>query len=192
MSRKIKLHTFNVLFQLFAYLADKTGGWRVFVRPKLLLGSLIVGLGLATPKTIQAQNQESSKKSQTDSIDSLKYNGTLCYDTNIVDTTKIYTVIDQMPQFQGGDGELLNFITKNKRYPVVSCYENSISGKVICQFVVEKDGSVSDITIIRSLDPTCDKEAVRVLKLLPKFIPGKQNGQAVRVYYTIPVTFKME
>lgn len=192
MSRKIKLHTFNVLFHLFAYLADRTGGWRVFVRPKLLLGSLIVGLGLATPKTMQAQNQDSSKKSLTDSIDSLKYNGTLCYDTNIVDTTKIYTVIEQMPQFPGGDGELLNFITKNKRYPVVSCYENSISGKVICQFVVEKDGSISDITIIRSLDPTCDKEAVRVLKLLPKFIPGKQNGQAVRVYYTIPVIFKME
>ena len=192
MSRKIKLHTFNVLFQLFAYLADKTGGWRVFVRPKLLLGSLIVGLGLATPKTIQAQNQNSSKNSQTDSIGSSKYNGTLCYDTNIVDTTKIYTVIEQMPQFPGGDGELLSFITKNKRYPVVSCYENSISGKVICQFVVEKDGSISDISIIRSLDPTCDKEAVRIIKLLPKFISGKQNGQAVRVYYTIPIVFSLD
>jgi len=192
MSGKIKLHTFHFLFRLFAYLADKSGGWRVFVRPKLLLGSLIVGLGLATPKTIQAQNQDSSKKSQTDSIDSSKYNGVLCYDTNNVDTSKIYTVIEQMPQFPGGDGELLSFINKNKRYPVVSCYENSISGKVICQFVVEKNGSISNISIIRSLDPTCDKEAVRIIKLLPKFIPGKQNGQAVKVYYILPVIFKPE
>ena len=195
MSRKIKLHTFNALFQLFAHLADRTGGWRVFVRPKLLLGSLIVGLGLAIPKTIQAQNHNSSKKSLTDSIDSSKYNGAICYVIKApdnVDTTKIYTVIDQMPLFPGGDDELLNFITKNKRHPIVSCYENSISGKVICQFVVEKDGSISDISIIRSLDPTCDKEAMRVLKLLPKFIPGKQNGQAVRVYYTIPIVFSLD
>jgi TonB family protein len=190
MSRKIKLHTFNVLFQLFAYLADKTGGWRVFVRPKLLLGSLIVGLGLATPKTIQAQNQNSSKKSQTDSIGSSKYNGTLCYDTNIVDTTKIYTVIEQMPQFSGGDSAMMAFIQKNiTPQPMAQCY-SGIGGKVICRFIVEKDGSVTDITILRSIDPTCDKEAIRVLKLLPKFIPGKQNGQAVRVYYTLPVIFK--
>jgi len=190
MSRKIKFHTFNVLFQLFAYLADKTGGWRMFVRPKLLLGSLIVGLGLATPKTIQAQNQNSSKKSQTDSIGSSKYNGTLCYDTNIVDTTKIYTVIEQMPQFSGGDSAMMAFIQKNiTPQPMAQCY-SGIGGKVICRFIVEKDGSVTDITILRSIDPTCDKEAIRVLKLLPKFIPGKQNGQAVRVYYTLPVIFK--
>jgi len=65
-------------------------------------------------------------------------------------------------------------------------------GKVVCRFVVEKDGSISNITVIRSLDPGCDKEAVRVIKLLPKFIPGKQNGQAVRVYYILPVIFKPE
>lgn len=190
MSRKIKLHTFNALFQLFAYLADKTGGWRVFVRPKLLLGSLIVGLGFATPKTIQAQNPVSSKKSQTDSIYSSKYDGALCYDTSIVDTTKIYTDIEQMPQYPGGDSAMIAFIHKNiTLQPMAQCY-NGIGGKVICHFIVEKDGSVTDITILRSIDPTCDKEAIRVLKLLPKFIPGKQNGQAVRVYYTLPVIFK--
>jgi len=190
MSRKIKLHTFNALFRLFAYLADKTGGWRVFVRPKLLLGSLIVGLGLATPKTIQAQNQDSSKKSQTDSIGSSKYNGTSCYDTYIVDTTKTYTDIEQMPQYPGGDSTLISFVQKNlTQLPVTQCY-NGVSAKVICRFVVEKDGSISNITVIKSLDPGCDKEAIRVLKLLPKFIPGKQNGQAVRVYYTLPVIFK--
>jgi TonB family protein len=194
MSRKIKLHTFNVLFQLFAYLADKTGGWRVFVRPKLLLGSLIVGLGLATPKTIQAQNQDSSKKAQTDTIDSLKYNGAICYDVKVIDNDvspeKIHVVVEQMPQFPGGHDTLIHFIAKNIHYPIVSYYGSHNGGKVFCQFVVEKDGNISDIAIIRSLDTAYDKEAIRVLKLLPKFIPGKQNGQVVRVYYTLPVIFK--
>ena len=190
MSRKIKLHTFNVLFQLFAYLADRTGGWRIFVRPKLLLGSLIVGLGLASNMPISAQKQ--SRKTITNSTSRNKTNNTIPKTIKSADEDSIYEVVDQMPQFPGGDAEFFSFITKNKRYPVVSCYENSISGKVICQFVVEKDGSVTNITILRSLDPTCDKEAVRIIKLLPIFIPGKQNGQAVRVYYTIPVTFKME
>ena len=193
MSKRIKLHTFNVLFQLFAYLADRTGGWRMFVRPKLLLGSLIVGLGLATPKTIQAQNHNSSKKSQTDSTDCPKYNDAICYVIKApdnVDTTKIYTVIDQMPQFPDGGDTLIHFIAKNIHYPVVSHYGNTNGGKVFCQFVVEKDGNITDIAIIRSLDPTYDKEAIRVLKLLPRFIPGKQNGQVVRVYYTLPVIFK--
>ena len=98
MSRKIKFHAFQVLFRLFAYLADKSGGWRVFVRAKLLLGSLILGLGLTVPKTVQAQNQNSPKKTQGVLIDSNKYDGgVLCYEvivTSTVDTTKIYQVIE--------------------------------------------------------------------------------------------------
>jgi TonB family protein len=194
MSKRIKLHTFRTLFLLFAYLADRTGGWRMFVRPKLLLGSLIVGLGLATPKTIQAQNLNSSKKSQTNSTNAPKYDGTVCYDVKVIDNDvspkKIHDVVEQMPQFPGGHDTLIHFIAKNIHYPIVSYYGNPISGKVFCHFIVEKDGSVTNITILRSLDPAYDKEAIRVLKLLPKFIPGKQNGQVVRVYYTLPVIFK--
>jgi TonB family protein len=195
MSRKIKFHAFQVLFRLFAYLADKSGGWRVFVRPKLLIGSMIVGLGLTVPKPIQAQNLDSSKKTQNDSIDLNKYDGAICYDvknSSNVDTTKIYTVIEQMPQFPGGESAMLEFISKNKIHqPITQCY-NGIQGRVTCRFVVERDGSVSNIEVIRSLDPDCDKEAVRILKLLPKFIPGKQNGKTARVYYTLPVIFKMD
>lgn len=101
----------------------------------------------------------------------------------------IWDVPDHMPRFPGGDDTLIHFIAKNIHYPIVSYYGNPISGKVICQFVVEKDGSISDISIIRSLDPAYDKEAIRILKLLPKFIPGKQNGRVVRAYYTFPVSF---
>jgi TonB family protein len=211
MSRKIKLHTFNALFQLFAYLADKTGGWRVFVRPKLLLGSLIVGLGLTSCGTktenkpnaaIQlSKNQKTTDKSIDNknkiSVADSSISDISCY---VIDVTSVYernqkpiwNVPEQMPQFPGGHDTLIHFIAKNIHYPIVSYYGNPISGKVICQFVVEKDGSISDISIIRSLDPAYDKEAIRILKLLPKFIPGKQNGRVVRVYYTIPVTFKME
>ncbi|MDR3651922.1 MAG: TonB family protein [Paludibacter sp.] len=104
---------------------------------------------------------------------------------------KVYTVIEQMPQFPGGEQELLNYINKNIKYPVIA-QENGIQGKVILRFVVSKTGMVDRVEVIRSLDPACDKEAVRVVKSLPKFIPGKQNGVNVSVWYTLPVTYRLE
>lgn len=203
MSRKIKLHTFNVLFQLFAYLADRTGGWRLFVKPKLVLGSLIMGLGLVGSMPINAQTL-SKKGASNLKKSSIKFNGPIvthnepivtCYErvTEPIDTANIiFDVVEQMPEFPGGDSAMVAFIHKNiTPQPMAQCY-SGIGGKVFCKFIVEKDGSISNITVIRSLDPTCDKEAVRVLKLLPKFIPGKQNGQPVRVYYTLPIIFNFE
>jgi periplasmic protein TonB len=104
---------------------------------------------------------------------------------------KVYTVIEQMPVFPGGETELLNYINKNIKYPVIA-QENGIQGKVILRFVVSKTGQVDKVEVIRSLDPACDKEAVRVVKTLPKFIPGKQNGINVAVWYTLPVTYRLE
>ncbi len=104
---------------------------------------------------------------------------------------KVYTVIEQMPQFPGGEGELLNYINKNIKYPVIA-QENGVQGKVILRFVVSKSGTVDKVEVIRSLDPACDKEAVRVVKTLPRFIPGKQNGVNVSVWYTLPVTYRLE
>jgi protein TonB len=104
---------------------------------------------------------------------------------------KPYQVVEQMPTFPGGTEELMKFISNNMKYPTIS-QENGIQGRVICRFVVSKDGTVQDIQIIRSLDPYCDKEAMRVLKLLPRFIPGKQNGRNVPVYFTLPVVFRLQ
>jgi protein TonB len=104
---------------------------------------------------------------------------------------KVYTVIEQMPQFPGGEAELLNYINKNIKYPVIA-QENGVQGKVILRFVVSKSGTVDKVEVIRSLDPACDKEAVRVVKTLPRFIPGKQNGVNVSVWYTLPVTYRLE
>ena len=105
--------------------------------------------------------------------------------------TKIFEVVEQMPSFPGGDAALMQFLSKNIKYPVVA-EENGIQGRVIATFVVERDGSITDVKVVKSVDPSLDKEAVRVLKSMPKWIPGKQNGSAVRVKYTVPVTFRLQ
>jgi len=246
MSRVIKFHAFNILFRLFAYLADKSGGWLVFVRPKLLLGSLIVGLGLTScgtkteKKTIEkntrkvedttsrmktegkverydiSKNTKSSKKknginatttNSSDDINNAKSVISIsCYlaididNMREIDTTKnkieettteyVYTVVEQMPQFPGGEKEIQSHVDKNLTYPVID-QENGIQGKVVCRFVVSKTGEISRVEVLRSIDTACDKEAIRVIKSLPNFIPGKQNGVNVSVWYTIPIVFKL-
>ena len=108
-----------------------------------------------------------------------------------VEETKVFDVVEQMPQYKGGDQALMDYLNKSIKYPVIA-EENGIQGRVVCTFVVERDGSISDVKVVRSVDPSLDKEAVRVLKAMPKWIPGKQNGSAVRVKFTLPVTFKLQ
>ena len=104
---------------------------------------------------------------------------------------KPYTMVEQMPEFPGGQAELLKYIHDNLRYPTIA-QENGVQGKVYVRFVVSATGNVEDVTVMRSLDPSCDKEAIRVIKSLPKWIPGKQNGRNVPVYYTVPITFRLQ
>ena len=187
MSRKIKLHTFHFLFRLFAYLADKSGGWRVFVRPKLVLGSLIVGLGLTGSGVIEAQNK-AVKNSD------LKANSKKTIVKDTITTKKneaLFIEYETMPVFPGGDTALLDFVYKNLKYPE-SAIKNKIQGKVILRFVITKTGEIDKVEIIRSLQPDCDKEAIRVVKMLPKFTPGNQSGKPVSIWYTMPVIFKLD
>ncbi|MDD4972532.1 MAG: energy transducer TonB [Paludibacter sp.] len=109
----------------------------------------------------------------------------------LVDNETIYQVIEQMPQFPGGDKELMYIISKRLKYPI-NASRYGIRGKVILRFVVTRTGSIANPEVVRSLDPYCDKEALRVLKTLPRFIPGKQNGVNVNVYYTLPVEFRLK
>ncbi|MDR1730252.1 MAG: energy transducer TonB [Prevotellaceae bacterium] len=104
---------------------------------------------------------------------------------------KPYEYVEQMPQYPGGITEMRAFIGKNLRYPTIA-QENGIQGKVFIRFVISKTGEVTNVEVIRSLDPLCDAEAVRVIKMMPKWIPGKQNGNAVPVIYTVPVTFVLK
>ena len=105
---------------------------------------------------------------------------------------EIFVVVESMPEFPGGAQEMMKFIAENIKYPVIA-QENGIQGRVICQFVIEKNGSVTDIQVVRSSgDASLDKEAERVIKNMPKWKPGKQRGKPVRVKYTIPVAFRLQ
>lgn len=104
---------------------------------------------------------------------------------------KVFDVVEQMPSFPGGPSALMKYLSENVRYPVVA-QENGVQGRVVVSFVVEKDGHITDVKVVRSVDPSLDKEAARVVKSMPSWIPGKQNGSAVRVKYNVPVSFKLQ
>lgn len=103
----------------------------------------------------------------------------------------VFQVVETMPGFPGGDQALFKFLGDNVKYPVIA-QENGIQGRVICQFVVNRDGSIVDVEVVRPVDPSLDKEAIRVIKSMPKWTPGKQRGKPVRVKYTLPVNFKLQ
>lgn len=104
---------------------------------------------------------------------------------------KVFDVVEEQPSFPGGQDALMAWLRDNIKYPVVAA-ENGIQGKVIVQFVVGKNGSISNVKVLRSVDPSLDREAVRVVSSMPNWTPGKQNGTSVNVRYTLPVTFKLQ
>ena len=103
---------------------------------------------------------------------------------------EIFVAVEQQPEFPGGTAALMKWLASNVRYPQMAL-ENGISGRVIVKFVVEKDGSVSGVTLVRGVDKDLDREAIRVVKSMPKWQPGKNNGQPVRCYFNLPVNFKL-
>ena len=107
------------------------------------------------------------------------------------DEGEIFEVVEQNPSFPGGDKALMEWLHKNLKYPQ-SAQENNIQGRVLVQFVVNKDGSIVEPKVIRAADPALDKEAIRAVQAMPKWIPGKQRGKNVRVRFTLPVTFRLQ
>ena len=106
-------------------------------------------------------------------------------------SNKVFDVVEEMPHFPGGPAALQAFLSSNTKYPVVA-QENGVQGRVIVSFVVERDGSITDVKVVRSVDPSLDREATRVVRSMPRWSPGKQNGSAVRVKYTVPVVFRLQ
>ena len=104
----------------------------------------------------------------------------------------IYTVVQEMPEFPGGPSEMMRYIQANVNYPKEE-KKAGISGKCFIKFVVEIDGSISHVTVLKGVKdgPNCDKEALRVIESMPKWSPGKQNGRPVRVYYNVPISFRL-
>lgn len=106
-------------------------------------------------------------------------------------SNKVYEVVEQMPTFPGGDAALMKYLAENIKYPV-SAQKAKEQGRVVVQFIVEKDGAVTSVKTVRSVAPALDAEAVRVIKAMPKWTPGRQGGQPVRVNYNVPVSFRLQ
>ncbi|MFT4169231.1 MAG: energy transducer TonB [Dysgonomonas sp.] len=135
-----------------------------------------------------ADNLNGSTASDAVSLEDLANNRIVIQED---EPNKRFEHVEQMPQFPGGEAELMKYINNNIKYPPIAA-ENGIEGRVVVRFVVEKNGKVSDINILRSVDPSLDKEAARVIRSMPTWIPGMQNGRNVAVYYTLPVLFKLQ
>lgn len=104
---------------------------------------------------------------------------------------QVYDIVEQMPSFPGGQSALFQYLSKNIQYPKL-CEEHGIQGRVICSYIVEEDGSITDVQVRKSVHPSLDKEAVRVIQSMPKWNPGKENGLPVRVKYNLPTTFSLK
>ncbi|MBO4689648.1 MAG: energy transducer TonB [Paludibacteraceae bacterium] len=135
----------------------------------------------------QNRQQDDSKKTKDDSQSSENP----ADEDDDEDDDVVFQVVEKMPEFQGGTQALFKYLSENVKYPA-NAQENGIQGRVICQFVVNKNGSIVDVEVVRSGgDPSLDEEAIRVIKAMPKWIPGKQRGKNVRVKYSLPVNFKL-
>jgi len=174
MLSKIDFKSFHVLLRLFGHQEDRKRCWRRVFCLKVLMCCLILGSGISGCGT---KTEKISKVKITHEDD------TVC--------TRTYINIDQMPIFPGGEQKLLDYIYKNLKYPE-SAIKNNIQGKVIVRFLVTKTGRVDSVDVVRPLYPVCDREAVRVIRTFPKFIPGKQEGKIISVWYTIPIVFNHE
>lgn len=111
-------------------------------------------------------------------------------DSTTSDNEKVYQVVGQQPNFPGGKEELFKYLAYNMIYPADAA-KNKVEGRVLVTFVIGHDGSISNVNVVNSVYPSLDKEAIRVVSEMPKWIPGKANGKTVRVKYTIPITFRL-
>ena len=135
-------------------------------------------------KTKAEQKKESSQTVSSIQADFLQPN-------NDEEDDEVYVVVDKMPEFPGGEQAMFRYLSENLKYPAIA-QENGIQGRVICQFVVNKDGSITGVEVVRSSgDSSIDKEAVRLIKTMPRWNPGTQKGKAVRVKSSVPIIFKL-
>ena len=104
---------------------------------------------------------------------------------------KVFDIVEQMPEYPGGQAALFEFISKNVKYPE-DAVKKKVEGKVFVTFVVDTDGKITDVSLLRKVFPSLDAEAIRVISAMPNWIPGRQKGQAVRVKYTVPIMFRLK
>lgn len=148
----------------------------------------------SNPRMEITKERTSNDRKGTTSKKSKKGNTTLiqsAVDTDSIENSKIFGGVEEMPSFPGGMAALMKYIKDNLRYPEI-CREGAAMGRVNVVFIVNEDGSLSDVKVIRSIIPELDKEAIRVVKSMPKWNPAKQNGKAVKMKYVVSVNFRPE
>lgn len=158
----------------------------------------------AAPKTIEVLNIvsddvvieeeleiEISEADEATIIDVAPVIETVAAEEEVEEEAEVFFIVEEMPEFPGGELALRTYLAQSIKYPVIA-QENGVQGKVYVTFVVDKDGSISDATVARGVDPSLDQEALRVVNSLPKWKPGKQRGQPVRVSYTVPINFVLQ
>jgi len=145
----------------------------------LFLSFCLVAMLLAFAEKQDSQQEQISSMAMTTRADSV-----------VSENEKVYDVVEQMPSFPGGPSALFDYLSNTVRYPPAAM-KKGIQGRVICTFVVEGDGSISDVKVTKSVDESLDREAVRVLRVMPRWIPGRQDGKPVRVKYTVPMAFRL-
>ena len=128
--------------------------------------------------------------SQDEVIEEYDYQPPEIEEEEIVEA-EIFKVVEEMPEFPGGAAKMMEYIQKNMKYPMMA-RESDIQGRVFVNFVVEPDGSISNVTVMRGIGGGCDEEALRVVESMPKWKPGKQRGSAVRCSFTVPIIFKLQ
>ena len=184
-----------MFFRLFSFLADKTGGWKIFVQPKLLFGTMILGFGVAACNySGKATNNNDTIASKT--IDTLVDCYVGCYESpeppdTIINPDSAYHFVPVRAEFPGGDKEMMKWLQNNVNYPEIAV-KDSIQGKVFVNFIVLSDGSINNVRIARSAHPLLDNEAIRLVKSMPKWKAGQKDGVDVHSYFTLPVTFVLK
>lgn len=144
----------------------------------------------------EEENTPMIEISETDGSDGInvvrEHRGEVTVESNApVDDNIVFDAVEIMPSFPGGDAALMNWLSQHISYPPLAA-ENGIQGTVVVQFVVKKDGSIGEVRVVRGKDPDLDKEAVRVVRAMPRFIPGRTNGQPVNVWFTLPIRFRLQ
>lgn len=160
------------------------------MKRKITPSLLILTLGIIMAANLQAQDSIDINNYQTAVItvdDSLSSGYTEKRDSD----SEPFVFVEQMPEFPGGNVGLFKYLVENLKYPTTAA-ENEIEGTVSIRLIVNRDGTFTDVKVVKSVDPALDKEAVRVVKNMPRWIPGKQNGRNVDVYFMLPITFKLQ
>ena len=169
---------------------NKSSQWKTLRALAVVPAIALALLAFANTKSVAAVVNQQAKMTPTSQVVKAKAEAQVT-DESAPQSKKVYKSVEQMPMFPGGEMALMKYLQSHINYPPEAA-KNNIGGRVIVQFIVDETGQVGEVKVLRSVNDEIDAEAVRVIKTLPKFEPGRQDDKAVSVWYTLPVSFKIQ